>query len=333
MTSRPKIYVIHENDAWVEPLRASFREIDAPFEEWFLSEGALNLSEAPPQGVFYNRMSASSHTRNHRYAAELTGGVLAWLESHGRRVVNNGRALQLEISKIAQYAELSKFGICTPRTVAAVGRDNIIAAAGAVGAPFITKHNRAGKGLGVKLFQSIDALREHVGGPDFEPSVDGITLVQQYIQAPKPYITRVEFVGGEFLYAVRVDTTIGFELCPADVCQVGDAFCPADAPATPATFQILDDFAHPIIDRYRKFLAANGIGIAGIEFIVDPAGGLYTYDVNTNTNYNAAAEAAAGIFGMRAIAVYLERERRAVEQNLRTASAFKRAAIPVLADQ
>ena len=331
--SPPKIYVIHENDAWVEPLRTAFREIGAPFEEWFLSEGTLDLSEAPPQGVFYNRMSASSHTRNHRYAAELTGGVLAWLESHGRRIVNNGRALQLEISKIAQYAELSKFGIRTPRTVAAVGPDHIVAAATAVGAPFITKHNRAGKGLGVKLFQSVDALREHVESPAFEPSVDGITLVQQYIQAPKPFITRVEFVGGEFLYAVRVDTTIGFELCPADVCQVGDAFCPADAPAVPMQFQILEDFAHPIIDRYRKFLAANGIGIAGIEFIVDREGEIYTYDVNTNTNYNPAAEAAAGMFGMRAIATYLERERRAIEQIVHTTSARSRAAIPVLSEQ
>ena len=31
----------------------------------------------------------------------------------------------------------------------------------------------------------------------------------------------------------------------------------------------------------------------GIEFIVDAAGELYTYDVNTNTNYNSAAEAEA----------------------------------------
>ena len=54
-------------------------------------------------------MSASSHTRDHRFAAELTGGVLAWLESHGRKIVNNGRALQLEISKIAQYRALAAF--------------------------------------------------------------------------------------------------------------------------------------------------------------------------------------------------------------------------------
>jgi len=305
-----KVHVIHENDAWVEPLRAAFAEIGAPYQEWFIDDGLLDLTVPPPEGVFYNRMSASSHTRDHRYAAELTGGLLAWLESHGRKIVNNGRALQLEISKIAQYTALAAFGIRTPRTIAAVSRDSIVAAAQRMSGPFITKHNRAGKGLGVRLFQTVNALREHLASPAFEPSVDGITLIQEYIQAPQPFITRAEFVGGAFLYAVRVDTSLGFELCPADVCSPGDAFCPAgSAPAAPQ-FRIVKDFSHPIIERYQRFLAANGIGIAGIEFIADREGEIYTYDVNTNTNYNAAAEAEAGLFGMRAIAAYLERERR-----------------------
>jgi len=116
----PRIYVIHENDAWVEPLRAAFAELDLPYAEWFVADGTLDLGSVPPEGVFYNRMSASSHTRGHRYAAELTGGILAWLEAHGRRVINNGRALALEISKIAQYAELARRGIRVPYTIAAV---------------------------------------------------------------------------------------------------------------------------------------------------------------------------------------------------------------------
>ena len=318
-----RIYVIHENDAWVEPLRAAFAELDLPYAEWFVADGRLDLSTVPPRGVFNNRMSASSHTRGHRYAAELTGGVLAWLESHGRRVVNDSRALSLEISKMAQYGALRREGIRVPHTIAAVGRDAIVGAANAMRGRFITKHNRAGKGLGVRLFDGVDALVRYVDGPEFEDSVDGVTLIQQYIAAPQPFITRVEFVGGEFLYAVRVDTSQGFELCPADVCRVGDAFCPAGetAPtAATARFEIIRGFAHPLVERYRRFIAANGIGIAGIEFVVDASGEGYTYDVNTNTNYNADAEAAAGVSGMRAIAAYLGRELRALDATERQAA-------------
>ena len=92
---------------------------------------------------------------------------------------------------------------------------------------------------------------------------------------------------------------------------------PCRRTAAAPQFRILNGFSHPLIERYQRFLAANGIGIAGIEFITDREGEIYTYDVNTNTNYNATAEAEAGIYGMRAIARYLERERRELEEDAR----------------
>ena len=305
--AEPRVYVIHENDAWLEPLRKEFAVHGVPFIEWFLDRGTLDLSTEPPAGVFYNRMSASSHTRDHRYGAEYTGAVLAWLTRHGRRVVNGERALQLEISKVAQYEALARFGIPSPPTIAVVGKEHIARAADRLGFPLISKHNRGGKGLGVRLFLSAAALDEHLASPDFEEPVDGITLVQRYIKAPAPFITRVEFVGGQFLYAVRVDTSQGFELCPADACQV-DAqampiACPADAPND--KFQILAEFDHPLLPRWQACLAANDVEVAGVEFIVDAAGNAFTYDINTNTNYNGDAEAKDGRRGMAAAARYL----------------------------
>ena len=161
-----RIHVLHENAAWVEPLRDAFVESGQPYAEWFLHEGVLRFDQAPPEGVFYNRMSASSHTRGHRYAPELTHGVLNWLEAHGRRVVNGSRALYLEVSKLAQYAALGRAGVLTPRTIAAVGRDKVLEAAGALGpGPYILKPNRGGKGLGVQLFQSTNAIAGYLDGP------------------------------------------------------------------------------------------------------------------------------------------------------------------------
>ena len=308
-----RIHILHENNEWVEPLRVALTGRDLPFAEWFLDTGTLDLTVPPPDGVFYNRMSASSHTRGHRFAPEHAAAVLAWLECHGRRVLNGGRALQLEVSKVAQYAALEAHGIRTPRTVAVVGRQTLVEAARRFPPPFITKHNRAGKGLGVRLFHDAEALTRYVEGDEFEPSVDGITLLQEYIEAPDPFITRVEFVAGRFLYAVQVDTSQGFELCPADACRVDDAFCPAGEDAG-ALFRIVEGFGHPLVERYERVLASNDIHIAGIEFIVDMDGVAYTYDINTNTNYNTEAEAAAGQSGMGAIADYLGRELQAVQR-------------------
>ena len=303
-----KVYIIHENDEWVVPLRAALTEQGTPYEEWFLDEGLLRFSEPPPSGVFYNRMSASSHTRDHRFAPEYTSLVLAWLERYERPVFNGSGALRLEVNKIAQYATLESFGVKVPKTYAAVGKKAILEGAKTFEGPFITKHNRAGKGLGVRLFRDIDALETYIHSDAFEEPIDGVTLIQQYIEAPEPFITRVEFVGGKFLYAVRVDTSEGFELCPADVCMIDDAFCPTDGSqvgAPKAKFEIIEDFTHENIERYEKCLAANDIAIAGIEFIVDKEGVAYTYDINTNTNYNSDAESKTSFSGMGAIASFL----------------------------
>lgn len=258
-------------------------------------------------------MSASSHSRGNRYAPEMTVGVLAWLEAQGRRTLNGRSALNLEISKLVQYAALRRAGLAVPETVAATTADGVTEAFSRFdGKPVITKHNRAGKGLGVQLFRSRAALSDYVNGPDFEPSVDGVTLVQRYIAAPDQTITRVEFIGRELVYAVRVDTSNGFELCPADVCALdaNAGTCMAEAePRFP--FDIIDGFGDSdlgrfLVPRMQAVMADEQLDVqldvAAFEFILDSDGVPYICDINTNTNYNSDAEGRAGVSAMGRLA-------------------------------
>ncbi|MCL1989559.1 MAG: hypothetical protein FWG67_01590 [Defluviitaleaceae bacterium] len=306
-----KVYVIHENSEWTEHLIKRLDDLEVPYEDVLLNEGTIDLSAIPKEGIYYSRMSASAHTRGNRYAPELANAYFSWLEHHGRRLINGSRALSLEVSKVRQYHALEQWGVKTPKTIVAVGKDQMIQAAKDLGMDaFITKHNRAGKGLGVRLFHSVEALETYVNSEAFEAPVDGITLIQQYIKSPESYITRCEFVEGKFLYAVRVDTSEGFELCPADACRIDDLFCAVDGAKTkrPPKFEIIHDVAVELIEKYEQVLKAQQIEVAGIEFIEDEAGHVYTYDINTNTNYNSDAEAKAGIYGMLAVATFLKNE-------------------------
>lgn len=305
-----KIYIIHENDEWTVNLTKRLEELHLPYEEWHLNEGLIDLSEQPPEGIFFSRMSASSHTRGHRFAPEFADNVFAWLEQHNRRVFNGSSALRYELSKVKQYTALTKVGIKTPKTIAAAGKEQLLKAAEKLGTDsFITKHNRAGKGLGVQLFLSLDALSQYVNGSAFDEPVDGITLIQEYIKSPDQHITRCEFIGGKFFYAVQVDTSGGFELCPADACNIGDLFCPVgEQVEEKPKFQIIEGFNDPIIAQYEAFLKANHISVAGIEFIKNADGDIYTYDINTNTNYNSEAEKTADKYGMLELAKFLKAE-------------------------
>ena len=82
-----KIFIIHENDEWIEPLRVHLQDLQVPYEEWHMDTMYINTSKPPPFGVFYTRMRASSHTRGHYYAPEYTALVLNWLESNQRKVI------------------------------------------------------------------------------------------------------------------------------------------------------------------------------------------------------------------------------------------------------
>jgi hypothetical protein len=298
-----KVRVLHENPDWFAPLGAALDTAGVPHEQWLLGDGVVDLDDEPPPGVFWSRMSASSHTRQHPHAKDHARAMLGWLETHGRRVVNGRRALELEVSKAAQLTALRAAGFDVPRTLAVAATAALPAAARKLPAPFISKHNQGGKGLGVRLFSSHDEFDAYLGSPEYQPPVDGITLLEEYLRAAEPFITRAEIVGGAFAYAITADTARGgFELCPADACAVDQA--PGQAPEL---FALREGFDHPIIGRYLDFARAQGIEIAGFEFIETADGRLVTYDINTTTNYNATIEAAAPRPALPQVAAFLGR--------------------------
>ena len=313
LDTRPAIHILHENSVWVEPLIAQLELRGLPYREWFIDDAELDLSSLPPEGVFYNRMSASSHTRDHRFAWEATRGVMAWLESYGRRVVNNRRATALEVSKVEQMIALRDHGLSTPRTVAATGADAFRRAASRWDRPFIVKPNRGGKGTGVTLVRNAsDVDRVATSFDDY--TLDGTVVLQEYAKPADGRVLRLEFIGGRHYYTVSIDTGGGFDLCPSDACQVGSTFCPADGRAK---FEVLADHAPADVDRCLAFLADSGMEVAAMEASPDAEGRLHFYDININTNYNAEAEARLDNErqGMRAIAEFLGAELAKVPVN------------------
>ena len=172
---------------------------------------------------------------------------------------------------------------------------------------FISKHNRAGKGLGVHLFTDDKQLEKqftnlstnnnnNTEDVDEEFSVDGIYLLQEYIKSPKQVINRAEFIGYKLMYVIEADTQQGFQLCPSDACRKT-----ADAKLIKQSTdeikhgfdirspEIFTDNEKHVIEQLENFLRERQIEVSGIEW-VDDGTNIYVYDVNCNTNYNVAAE-------------------------------------------
>lgn len=312
------VHILFENEDWMPPLRHALTQRGLTVVEHHTDGGTLDLSKPPPEGLWINRMSPSSHTRGHQGGVTFVASYLRHLEAHGRRVINGSNAFELEVSKVRQDLALRRAGIRTPHTLAVIGGpERLKTAARTLALPFITKHNQGGKGLGVQLFEDLDSFDAYVDSDQFEDGVDGVTLLQQYIRPRTPHITRVEIVNGVFQYAIHSSTEGGFELCPAVACEdardAGDAFCPIGGSGT---FRLAEELTadDPLVQAYLGLMRREGLDLAGIEFVEDADGNRYTYDINGTTNYNAQVEAEHGLSGMRALAELVLQEVRRPSQ-------------------
>ena len=307
--SLPAIHVLFENPAWLPPLVEGLQAEGFEVNLHELNEGILDSDAVPAEGIWINRISPSSHTRGHHGSVELAREVLFWLEQHGRRVINGSNAYEFEMSKFRQDLALKRFGIRTPKTVLAIGQESLKKAAKSFKGPFITKHNQGGKGLGIHLFSHPDQLDKYLDHPEFDPGPGGKVILQEYIESPEPFITRVEIVGGHFVYAMRSSTENGFELCPSDACQLpssGPDVCPAEAPTSKFSKSPITS-EDALVQKYISLMEDEGIEIAGIEFVEDRHGNRYTYDINGTTNYSGVFGEEIGVDGMHQFAKWIRK--------------------------
>ena len=316
MKNKLKAYIIHENEEWLIPLRKALEKFDVQYEEWLLDDMTINIDQSPPNGIFFSRMSASNYTRNHLHSNQSSNIILTWLENHNRRVINGTNVLKIEFSKVLQQLLLKQSGFKTPKTIVAVGINKIKEAASNLNVyPMIIKPNQGGKGFGVKLINTINELDEMLEDNLINSSKDDTWLLQEKISTNEEFITRMEFIGGNFIYSLKVFSKNSFELCPADACEVDlDQFCPVDETNdinnSQPSFFIDDEPDKNLAKQLTIFLKKHQIEVAGVEFIRNKDGVPIFYDINTNTNYNINAEKQSKVNknGMEEIALFLKSE-------------------------
>jgi len=158
----------------------------------------------------------------------------------------------------------------------------------------VLKPNIGGSGAGIERFSSPEALRAAVDENRLYFGIDSAALVQEAFTARDGIITRVEVLGGKFLYAIQIHITgESFNLCPADICQntKGEELtriaCPVDAPKTGMTVEGYDP-PRQIVEDVERIMALGNVEVGGLEYVIDDRTGrqLY-YDVNALSNFVA----------------------------------------------
>jgi glutathione synthase/RimK-type ligase-like ATP-grasp enzyme len=322
MPDRRPIAIYHEHQDWFRPL---FEELDRRGTRYVRIDARRHRYDPASRGghysLLFNRMSPSAYKRGNGHGIFYTLSFLEHLERLGVRVVNGSKAFSYEISKALQLSLLESLGQPYPRSRVINHPAEAPAASDGLRYPLLVKPNVGGSGAEVVRFDSRRALEEAVVLDRLDVGIDRTGLVQEFVPARGGFITRIEILGGRYLYAIRVYLSgETFDLCPADICKTRDGVelvrsaCPVDAPKTGVS---VDATTPPpeVITAAEKIMAAAGIEVGGIEYMIDDRdGGLVFYDINALSNFVADGPRVVGFNPHARLADYLEQEaRQAVE--------------------
>jgi hypothetical protein len=316
------IAIYYEQPNWFKPLFAELDRRGVQYVKLFAPDHTWAPEDHPEEqySLVFNRMSPSAWNRDHGDQIFYTLGFLEHLASRGVRVVNGLAAYRSELSKAGQLALLESLNLPYPKSRVIHRAAQAPAATNGLRFPVVVKPNIGGSGAGVKRFDHISQLEAAskltASNPDaLALGMDSTALVQEFIPAQDAHIVRVEVLNGKYLYAIKVHITgETFDLCPADICRTSSgvdlnrAACAIDAPKSGITVEAYTPLPEIVAD-VERIMAASGIDIGGVEYIIDSRDQQrYYYDINALSNFVADGPNVIGFDPFAKLVDWLEQE-------------------------
>jgi glutathione synthase/RimK-type ligase-like ATP-grasp enzyme len=310
----PDLVVLHEHPEWQKPLFAALRQRGVSFLPFDVTCAAFDNESLPQARLFFNQASPSAYVRGHTRAVPLALALMRSLELAGARVLNGADVFALELSKSAQATLLRTLGIDTPRSITFNDASALRGHADAIGWPALLKPDQGGSGARIQVVESLEQIDRMFAADPLLWLPDNLFLLQELLpHDPEQGIVRLEFLGGELLYAMRVKTHGRFNLCPSPVCNPddGDGVCEVPAMAVaapPVEFYPYLDVPPDAVATAKRIVQAARLDVGGIEYLETDTGRRVFYDINANSNLRSSVAAAWGFDPFERVVDFLVRE-------------------------
>jgi glutathione synthase/RimK-type ligase-like ATP-grasp enzyme len=326
MAQAPDLVVIHEHPEWQKPLFEALTRRGVSYAPFDLKQAAFSNEAAPASRLYFNQASPSAYLRGHARAVPLALAYLRTLERQDARVLNGADVFALELSKSAQATLLHTLGIDTPRSITFNDVRALRQYEHDLAWPAMLKPDQGGSGARIQVVESLAHVEAILAADPNLWLPDNLFLLQEYLpHDPEQGIVRLEFLGGELLYAMRVKTHGRFNLCPSPVCNPddGDAMCevpPAQAvDVLPVEFYPYPEVPAGAVQTASVIVRAARLDVGGIEYLETPDGRRVFYDINANSNLRPSVAAAFGFDPFERVVDYLETLLQGVQDPARLA--------------
>ena len=294
---RNDLVVLFEHPQWQKPLFAALERRGVRFASYDLKHAAFDPDAVPDAPLYFNQASPSAYVRGNTRAVPLALALMRSLEYRGARILNGSRAFALELSKSAQAALMESLGI---RHASTLAFNDVEAAIESWGDrwPALLKPDQGGSGARMFLLNSAQELVRLLRERPELWLPDNLLLLQELFDVePSRGIVRMEFLGGELLYAMRVISHGAFNLCPSEACnpEGGGGECHVEVkPAKPVEFHPYKEVPASAVQTGKRLMTAGGLDVGGLEYLESADGGLVFYDINANSNLRGPIGQAIG---------------------------------------
>jgi hypothetical protein len=315
MAYRADLAVLFEHPEWQKPLFHALDRRGVRHVAVDLKKAAFSDADPPLARLYFNQASPSAYVRGNTRAVPFALAYLRALQIRGVRVLNGAPAFALELSKTSQAALMRSLGVPAPRIWTFNDLDALRNRADEIPFPALLKPEQGGSGARIMLVESFAHLESLLTQRPEHWLPDNLLLLQEYFPTdPGQGIVRMEFLGGELLYAMRVISHGRFNLCPAPVCnpEGGDAGA-CEIPAEPSTappveFHPYREVPAQAVAWGKRILAAGNLDVGGIEYLEAKDGRLVFYDINANSNLRPSIGQAFGFDPFERVVDFLVRE-------------------------
>jgi glutathione synthase/RimK-type ligase-like ATP-grasp enzyme len=279
---KAQLAVLYEHPQWFQPLFAALERRGMAYVPIQLSGHSFDpASDEMPASLILSRVAQSSFLRETEHPIFYAEALLDHWAQLGARVLNGANVLAIDSSKARQLSLIRSLGYAVPETRVVHRARDLAAATEGMTYPLLVKANIGGSGAGIVRYSSAEELQSSVADEMVPRSVDEVLLVQDYVPPRGGTIIRIETLGGNFLYAIEVESNgDSFDLCPADACVA--------QPGRKAIRMTAVTPAPRIIEAAERIARATGLDLGGIEVIIDDRDGTPRfYDINAMSNFVA----------------------------------------------
>jgi glutathione synthase/RimK-type ligase-like ATP-grasp enzyme len=313
-SSPPDLAVLYEHPSWQEPLFRALEDRGLSYAAVDLKSATLSDRDRPAAPLYLNQASPSAYTRDNTRAVPFALAVIEDLEARGVPVLNGSRPFRLELSKMAQVSLMRELGIDHPRTWAFNDVAALHERRAELSFPALLKPNQGGSGARMVQVDSLEDLESTLEANPALWRPDHLLLLQEYLphDTEEEGIVRLEYLGGELLYAMRVVSKGHFNLCPSEVCNpasLSDGGENGAADAGP-DFHPYPDVPDAAVATGARIMQEGGFDLGSVEYLETDDGRRVFYDVNANSNLRRPIGEAFGFDPFERVVDFLVERRR-----------------------